>query len=151
VSLDLLDILQLSPPFGGAGSGLPVVTSYRLAGPSSGFVGLSSDAFVVTLGYGFLAAPVTITPNDSSAGGSFAPSSVTLTDSIRSASFAYVAASPGDDTIGTTDDGGLSDPASLPYAALALPSGGTDAGATIVTLRPRAQFRNRAATVRRRR
>jgi hypothetical protein len=74
---------------------LVVVTDYTLAGPSTATVGVRSDQFVVTLGAGTLASPVTITPHRSGAAGTFSVSFVTLSDGTRSAVFTYTATAVG--------------------------------------------------------
>jgi hypothetical protein len=64
------------------------LTSYTLAGPSSDSVNAASTNFTVWLGTGTLAGSVMITPNDGGAGGTFTPSTVSLTNTARSA-FTY--------------------------------------------------------------
>ncbi|MDT7953451.1 MAG: glycoside hydrolase family 5 protein [Acetobacteraceae bacterium] len=64
---------------------------YALSGPRSGLARTPATFQVVTNGY--IAAPVTITPNDGGAGGSFSPSSVTLAAGFGgTATFTYTAA-----------------------------------------------------------
>lgn len=101
------------------------VTSYTLTGPSTGTVGFSAGPFTVTLGTGTLASPVTVTPSAGGGGGTFAPSSVVLSDTARSASFDYIPASAGAKTISVSDTGGLTDPSSLSFTAAAAPAPAT--------------------------
>jgi len=56
-------------------------------------------------------------PDDSGAGGSFAPASVTISSGTPTATFAYTAASAGSKTISVANNGGLSNPAALSYNA----------------------------------
>lgn len=108
----------------------PAVATYTLDGPGTGTVGAESSDFMVELGAGVLAGPVTITPDDGS-DGSFTPSSVELTDSERSATFTYTPASAGSKTISTTNSGDLTDPDALSFTASA--SGGGSSGRGRVT------------------
>lgn len=93
------------------------VTTYTLAGPSTCTVGQASSNFTATLGTGVLTGTVVITPSAGAGGGTFSPSSVSLTDATRSATFTYTAASAGSKTIATTNDGGLTNPTSLSVTA----------------------------------
>jgi len=93
------------------------VTTYTLTGPSTCIVGQASSNFTATLGSGTLSGAVVITPSVGAGGGTFIPSSVSLTDAIRSATFTYTAASAGSKTISLSDDAGLTDPAALSVTA----------------------------------
>jgi hypothetical protein len=93
------------------------VTTYTLTGPSTCTVGQASSNFTATLGTGVLTGTVVITPSAGAGGGTFSPSSVSLTNTTRSATFTYTAASAGSKTIATTNDGGLTNPASLSVTA----------------------------------
>lgn len=112
----LTDLLALFFPFS-AGPDLPAVATYSLVGPNFGTSGIASTSFTLTLGDGTLAAPVTFTPNDGGAGGTFGPASRQLTDSVRSATFTYTALVAGVVLIETTNDGGLEDPAAIDFTA----------------------------------
>ena len=79
------------------------MTTYTLYGPISGAVGQASGNFTVTLGSGTLSGTVVITPADGGAGGTFRPTSVSLTNSDRSGTFTYTPAAAGSDTISTTN------------------------------------------------
>jgi hypothetical protein len=93
-----------------------VASTYTLTGPSSGTVLVASTNFTVALpGGGSVSGTVTITPNDSSGGGTFTPTTVNLTTGAPSATFAYTPATTGAKTIGVTNNGGLTNPGSLTY------------------------------------
>jgi hypothetical protein len=95
-------------------------TTYALSGPSGGVVQVASTNFVVSLPAGeTVPAPVTVTPHDAGGGGTFSPASVVLTSGTPSATFTYTPASVGAKTISTTNNGALTDPASLTYTATA--------------------------------
>jgi hypothetical protein len=61
----------------------------------------------------------TVTPNDSSGGGTFTPTSVAISTASPSATFTYTPASSGAKTIGVTNNIGLTNPASLTYTGIA--------------------------------
>jgi hypothetical protein len=93
-------------------------TTYSLGGPSSGSVGVASTNFTVQLPAGTtVPAPVTVTPADGSGGGTFTPTSVTLSTGAPSATFKYTPASAGAKTISVTNSGGLTNPANRTYTA----------------------------------
>jgi hypothetical protein len=93
-----------------------VATSYTLAGPSTGMNGVPSTSFTVAIPPSTAApATITITPSDGGGGGTFMPTSVSLTTVAPSATFTYTPSSTGSKTISTTNDRGLTDPASLTY------------------------------------
>ena len=95
-----------------------VAATYTLSGPSSGSSGVPSTNFTVALPVGSaVLGSVTVTPNDSGAGGTFTPASVALTTGAPSATFTYTPVSSGTKTIATTNNGGLTNPASLSYTA----------------------------------
>ncbi len=100
-------------------SGGAAVTTYALTGPSSGTVNTASSNFTVTLGSGTLSGPVTITPGNGGAGGSFTPGTVNLTNASRSATFTYTPITAGVFTVSTTNNGGLTNPASISYTSSA--------------------------------
>jgi hypothetical protein len=92
---------------------------YLLTGPTAGLSGTASAPFTVKLPPSTIVpAPITITPRDGGAGGTFAPTSVTLpADAVAAAAtFTYTpAAVAGTKTVGVTNDSGLSDPAGIGY------------------------------------
>lgn len=102
---------------GNDSTGGSAATTYTLTGPSSGTVGAASATFTVQ-STGTLASSVTVTPSDSSSGGSFTPSSVSLAaGASTSTTFTYTPSSAGAKTISTTNSGSLTNPASLSYTA----------------------------------
>ncbi len=118
---------------------------YNLTPPSSLITGVgdTSGSFTVGLPNGrFVSSPVTVTPNDGGEGGTFTPSSVVLSDANPTATFTYTAAQAGTITIGTTDNGGLNNPAPVIFTAQSLvttytllgPSSGQVATAATFTL-----------------
>jgi hypothetical protein len=89
------------------------VSSYYLNGPGYALSGVASPMFAVTLGPGNMTGSVTITPSDS-AGGTFSPSSVTLTADSRAGFFQYTPPSGGATRhVATTNSLGWSNPASV--------------------------------------
>lgn len=109
---------------------LPVpATLYLFTGPTSADYGAAT--FTVRLPPSTtLASPITVTPDDGGAGGTFLPDSVVLSSGSASATFTYIAAAYGVATISVTNSGTLIDPASIvlttntPTYALSGPSGG---------------------------
>jgi hypothetical protein len=95
------------------------VTAYTLTGPSTCNINQASSNFTVALGNGILSGTVAITPSSGAGGGTFNPSSVSLTNASRTAIFTYTAASAGSKTIATTNNGGLTNPAALTVTASA--------------------------------
>lgn len=90
-------------------------STYTLSGPSSGVLGAVSPAFTVTA-VNSLAAAVTVTPSDSGAGGTFAPSSVSLPAGLnKSATFTYLPSGAGTKTISTANGGGLTNPSAISF------------------------------------
>ena len=87
---------------------------YNFYGPSAGAPATSSAPFTVSLRSGaIIDSPVTVTPTDNGAGGTFTPASVKLTNTDRSATFSYTPASEGTHQINTINDGELDDPPSI--------------------------------------
>ena len=91
-------------------------TGYTLSGPQSGPVNAASSAFTVAAN-GSLSANVVVTPSDGGAGGTFSPTTVTLTSATTSGTFSYTPATSGAKTISTTNNGGFSNPSALTYTA----------------------------------
>lgn len=87
--------------------------------PTSGPLGATSSNFTVTAN-GTLSSSVTVTPSDGGGGGSFTPTSLSLSSGTLSASFTYTPATVGNKTISITNTGGLSNPSSVTYQVLAL-------------------------------
>lgn len=95
---------------------LPQASTYTLTGPAQGVIGVASTVFTVTPNA--LIVSTTVTPSDSGAGGTFTPTSLTFTASAAAQTFTYTPASLGTKTISTTNNGILSNPASLSYLSL---------------------------------
>ncbi len=90
-----------------------LATTYTLTGPSTAVVGQASSNFTVTA-TGLLNAAVTVTPNDSGAGGTFSPTAVSLATGTNSAAtFTYTPVAGATDTISTTNNASLTNPAGL--------------------------------------
>jgi hypothetical protein len=100
------------------GTAPAAATTYTLAGPASGPTGLASSSFTVTAS-GSLSSAVTVTPASSVAGDTFSPATVTLAaGSNTSATFTLTSASAGARSVSTTNNGGLTDPATLTYTSV---------------------------------
>lgn len=96
-------------------------TGITLSGPTSGLSGSASTNFTVgvTPSGGTLTGTVTVTPSDSSGGGTFTPTTVSLTTSGPTATFTYTPASTGAKTISITNNGSLTNPSNITYTASA--------------------------------
>lgn len=90
------------------------VATIALIGPAAGYVSAASDNYTATIS-GTFAGSVIVTPSDSAGGGTFTPTTVTLTTGARSASFTYTPASIGSKTISITNNGGHTNPSPLSY------------------------------------
>ena len=102
-----------------------LVTTYTLSGPASGTVA-SAATFTLTLGAGLLNNPVQITPSASNGDGTFSPTSITLTNTSRSATFTYTPTLYDVRNIVTTNNGNLSNPAPFAFISeVQLGSSGT--------------------------
>ena len=106
-----------APPIAGSlTTSVGPATATTLTGPSGGTVGSASAPFTVGLnGTGTSA----ITPSDSGAGGTFAPSGAQTVTYPAAATFTYTAASAGTKTISTTNSSSLTNPTALTYNASA--------------------------------
>lgn len=97
-----------------------VATGASMSGPSSGVVGAASSNFTLTLiPAGGTSAGVTYTPSSGGGGGTFTPSSVTLSTGTPSGTFTYTPASAGVKTISVTNGGGLTNPSNISFTASA--------------------------------
>jgi hypothetical protein len=109
------------------------VFGYTLSGPSSGRKNVASSPFTVSLpNDATTSGTVVITPSDGGAGGTFTPSTVSLTVAAPSATFTYTPSTYGARTISTSNDRGLTDPAQIAFTStvdtytLSGPSSGTE-------------------------
>lgn len=87
-----------------------------LSGPSFGVVSVASSNFTIGAN-GVITGSIVVTPSDGGGGGTFTPSTVTISSGTPTATFTYTPASTGAKTISATNDGGLSNPADLPYTS----------------------------------
>ncbi len=92
-------------------------TTYTMTGPTTGRVGSPSGPFTVTMSPGSVSGAVIVTPHDASGGGTFAPTTVSLTNTVRSATFTYNAANTSSHSITVTNNGGLSNPSPITFVA----------------------------------
>ena len=91
-------------------------TAVTMSGPSGGYVGVASSVFSVAAN-GAITGTVIVTPSDGGGGGAFLPATVSISAATPSATFTYTPASAGTKTISATNNGGLSNPSSISYAA----------------------------------
>jgi hypothetical protein len=92
------------------------------SGPSFGTVGVPSSNFTVTVVGGMISGTLTAMMSDAANGGTFTPTTVTITEGSRSATFTYTAVSTGVKTLSMTNNGGLTDPDPLSFTAVAEPT-----------------------------
>jgi hypothetical protein len=102
-------------------SGITAATAVTMTGPTSGSIGIPSTNFTVSTN-GYISSNVTITPSDSSGGGAFTPTSVTLTPNGTSTPtgqiFTYTAGTSGTKTISVTNGSGLTNPSTISYSVV---------------------------------
>lgn len=96
----------------------PVVpaTAVTMSGPTSGTIGVASTNFTIGAD-GDITGTVTVTPSDSGAGGTFTPTTVNISSGSPAATFTYTPASIGTKTISVTNNGSLTNPSNISYAA----------------------------------
>ncbi len=105
-------VMEAVPRYEHWQSNRPFASTYNFSGPSTGSNGVATAPFTVRIPDGVnISTPVTITP--STAGGTFTPTTVRLTDADRAATFTYTLSGTGAKTIAVTNNQGLSDPASI--------------------------------------
>lgn len=97
-------------------SGSGAATEVTISGPSSGAVGVASTNFTVGAD-GTITGTVVVTPSDSSGGGTFTPSSVSISSGSPTGTFTYTPVSSGAKSITVTNNGSLSNPSALTYTA----------------------------------
>jgi hypothetical protein len=92
-------------------------SAITMAGPTSGVVSVASSNFTVGVSPvgGTIMGTVVITPSDSGAGGTFSPSSASLTSAQPTATFSYTPTSTGAKTISVANNGSLSNPVAITY------------------------------------
>lgn len=101
-------------------------TAVTMTGPSTGTVGSPSTNFTVGAN-GTITGTVVVTPSDGGAGGTFTPTTVSISSGSPTGTFTYNAASTGAKTISVTNNGSLTNPSNITYTA-------SSAAATAVTL-----------------
>jgi peptidoglycan hydrolase-like protein with peptidoglycan-binding domain len=92
-------------------------TALTLTGPTSGIEDVASSVFIVAPN-GTLSSSVTVTPA-STGGGSFSPSTVTLTAGSPTSTFTYTPSTVGTKSISITNNGGLTNPSARSYVVSA--------------------------------
>lgn len=95
-----------------------VPTSVTISGPSSGSVGVASTNFTVGTNVPIVSGTVVITPSDSGGGGTFTPTSVTLSVGSQTGTFTYTPGTAGSKSITVTNGASLTNPGALTYNAL---------------------------------
>jgi len=100
-----------------------IATTYSFTGPSGGTELVASTPFTVALpSGGVLLAPVTITPHDGGAGGTFTPTTVNLSTGTPSQTFTYTPpVGAATRVLSVTNSGTLTNPANLNYAVTGSP------------------------------
>jgi len=97
---------------------LAAATAVTLTGPTNGLTGSASSNFTVGVNNTiYSGTSIVVTPSDSGGGGTFTPTSVTLTPVFQTATFTYTPATNGSKTISVTNGSSLTNPASLTYVA----------------------------------
>lgn len=96
----------------------PPATTILISGPTSGSVASASSNFTLSTN-GTITTNIIITPSDGGAGGTFTPSTVTLTSATVTGTFTYTAASTGNKTISITNNLSLINPSNIIYNAAA--------------------------------
>lgn len=95
-------------------------TAVTMSGPSSGTVSLASTNFTIGAN-GTITGTVIVTPSDAANGGTFTPTTVSISSGTPTATFTYTPASTGTKTISVTNNGGLSNPTNISYTSNAAP------------------------------
>ena len=100
---------------------VPVVaaTGVTMSGPATGPTSSASTNFTVgvTPVGGTITGTVVVTPSDASGGGTFSPTTISLTAGSPTGTFTYTAASNGAKTISVTNNGSLTNPSNITYTA----------------------------------
>lgn len=91
-------------------------TAVTLSGPTGGVAGVASTNFTAGAN-GTITGTVVVTPSDAGAGGTFTPTTVSLTSGAPTATFTYTPSTAGTKTISVTNNGSLTNPGAISYAA----------------------------------
>lgn len=87
-----------------------------ISGPTTGLVGTASSPFTVGAD-GAITGTVVVTPSDNGQGGTFNPTSVSISSGTPQGTFTYSAASAGAKSISVTNNGGLGNPAAVSFTS----------------------------------
>jgi len=102
-------------------------TAVTMSGPSSGTNGTASTNFTVGAD-GTITGTVVVTPSDAGNGGTFTPTTVSISSGSPTGTFTYTPASTGAKTISVTNNGSLSNPSNITYTVSAASSAVTMTG-----------------------
>ena len=108
---------SINQQFGAAADPTPA-TAVTMTGPASGRVSAASTNFTVGAN-GTITGTIVVTPSDSAGGGTFTPTTVSISAATPTATFTYTAASVGAKTISATNNGGLTNPSNITYTPFA--------------------------------
>lgn len=103
-------------------------TAVTMTGPTSGTAGVASTNFTIGAD-DVITGTVVVTPSDGGAGGTFTPTTVSISSGTPTATFTYTPSSTGAKTISVTNNGGLTNPSNITYTAS---SGATVPGAPTI-------------------
>jgi hypothetical protein len=106
-------------------AGATAATAITMSGPTTGTVGSPSSNFTIGAN-GVITGTIVVTPSDSGAGGTFVPTTVSISSGTPTAQFTYNAASSGAKTISVTNNGSLTNPSNITYTASASGAAGFD-------------------------
>ena len=106
-------------------AGAVAATAVTMTGPTTGTVGVASTNFTIGAN-GVITGTVVVTPSDAGAGGTFTPTSVSISSASPTGTFTYNAASTGAKTISVTNNGSLTNPSNITYTASAASFAGFD-------------------------
>jgi hypothetical protein len=93
-------------------------TAVTMTGPTSGVNGIASTNFTVGAN-GPITGTVVVTPSDGGAGGTFTPTTKSISSGTPTGTFTYTPASTGAKTISVTNNGALSNPSNITYTVSA--------------------------------
>lgn len=97
---------------------LLAATAVTMTGSTSGTNGVASSNFTIAAN-GAITGAVIVTPSDAANGGTFSPTSVSISTALPTATFTYTPASTGAKTISVTNNGGLTNPSNITYTVSA--------------------------------
>lgn len=111
--------VSISQAVGAVAVPLPA-SAVSMTGPTGGIVSTASTAFTVgvTPTGGAITGTVVVTPSDGG-GGTFSPTSVSLSSGTTSATFTYTPTSTGAKSISVSNNGGLTNPSAITYTVAA--------------------------------